>query len=166
MKKEMLMSLEANEKRVANLENGKLEEFYIERAEAQKMFGNIYKGKVKSVIPGIGAAFIDLGLKKDGFLYVSDAIDSSISDSAFEEVETDDQDKKDHHKRERKELPRIDSVLKVGQEVIVQVVKEPIRGKGARLTTHFSIPARYLVLMPGDNRIGVSRRIEERPERD
>src|SRR3989338_3465656 len=144
MKKEMLISLEANEKRVAILENGKLEEFYIERAETQKMFGNIYKGKVKSVVPGIGAAFIDLGLKKDGFLYVSDAIDSSFGESAFEEV-----DNEDHDRRERKELPRIDSVLKVGQEVIVQVVKEPIRNKGARLTTHFSIPARYLVLMPG-----------------
>ncbi len=164
MKKEMLMCLEANEKRVTILENGKLEEFYIERAEAQRMFGNIYKGKVKSVIPGIGAAFIDLGLKKDGFLYVSDAIDSSISDSAFEEVETEEHEKR--QKKERKELPRIDQVLKIGQEVIVQVVKEPIRGKGARLTTHFSIPARYLVLMPGDNRIGVSRRIEERSERD
>ena len=161
MKKEMLMSLEANEKRVAILENGKLEEFYIERAEAQKMFGNIYKGKVKSVVPGIGAAFIDLGLKKDGFLYVSDAIDSTFGESAFEEIDNEDQER-----RERKELPRIDSVLKVGQEIIVQVVKEPIRGKGARLTTHFSIPARYLVLMPGDKRLGVSRRIEERSERD
>lgn len=161
MKKEMLISLEANEKRVAILENGKLEEFYIERAEAQRMFGNIYKGRVKSVVPGIGAAFVDLGLKKDGFLYVSDAIDSSLSESAFEEVDTEDQER-----RERKELPPIDSVLKVGQEVIVQVVKEPIRGKGARLTTHFSIPARYLVLMPGDKHLGVSRRIEERSERD
>lgn len=157
----MLMSLEANEKRVAILENGKLEEFYIERAEAQKMFGNIYKGKVKSVVPGIGAAFIDLGLKKDGFLYVSDAIDSSFGESAFEEVDNEDQERK-----ERKELPRIDTVLKVGQEIIVQVVKEPIRGKGARLTTHFSIPARYLVLTPGEKRLGVSRRIDERVERD
>lgn len=162
MKKEILMSLEANEKRVAILENGKLEEFYIERQEAQRMFGNIYKGKVKSVVPGIGAAFIDLGLKKDGFLYVSDAIDSPISDSAFEEVENDEP----YEKKERKTLPRIDEVLKVGQEVIVQVVKEPIRTKGARLTTHFSIPARYLVLMPGEKRSGISRRIEERAERD
>src|SRR3990167_8444919 len=112
MKKEMLMSLEANEKRVANLENGKLEEFYIERAEAQRMFGNIYKGKVKSVVPGIGAAFIDLGLTKDGFLYVSDAMDSAFSESAFEEIENEDQKRK-----EKKVLPRIDSILKVGQEI-------------------------------------------------
>ncbi len=167
MKKEMLISLEASEKRVAILENGKLEEFYIEREETQRMFGNIYKGKVKSVVPGIGAAFIDLGLKKDGFLYVSDAIDSSLGESAFEDAEIEDDDRKDRKDRkERRVLPRIDSVLKVGQEVIVQVVKEPIRGKGARLTTHFSIPARYLVLMPGDNRLGVSRKIEERSERD
>ena len=92
MKKEILMSLEVNERRVAILEDGKLEEFFIERADAFKMFGNIYKGKVKSVVPGIGAAFIDLGLKKDGFLYVSDAIDSSLSESAFEEVDTEDQE--------------------------------------------------------------------------
>ena len=75
MKKEILMSLEVNERRVAILEDGKLEEFFIERSDAFKMFGNIYKGKVKSIVPGIGAAFIDLGTKKDGFLYVADAVE-------------------------------------------------------------------------------------------
>ncbi len=161
MKREILISLEANEKRVAILENGQLDEFYIERADTPKMFGNIYKGKVKSVIPGIGAAFVDLGTKKDGFLYVTDAIDSSIGESTYEDVEHEDQER-----RERIDVPRIDSVLKVGQEIVVQVVKEPIRSKGARLTTHFSIPARYLVLMPGYKKIGISRRIEERQERE
>ena len=88
MKKEILMSLEVNERRVAILEDGKLEEFFIERADGFKMFGNIYKGKVKSVIPGIGASFIDLGTKKDGFLYVGDAVESPLGlDSAFEELE-------------------------------------------------------------------------------
>jgi len=176
MKKEILMSLEANEKRVAILENGKLEEYYIEREETQRMFGNIYKGTVKSVVPGIGAAFIDLGLKKDGFLYVSDAIGSPL-ETAFEEFDTEDDEeeekqgsrKKPHrknHRDHRKDLPRIDSVLSVGQEIIVQVVKEPIRNKGARLTTHFSIPARYLVLMPGERKIGISRRVDDRKERE
>lgn len=161
MKKEILISLEANEKRVAILENGQMDEFYIERADTSKMFGNIYKGKVKSVVRGIGAAFIDLGMKKDGFLYVADAVDSPLAESTYEDVETE-----EHERKEKVPIPRIDEVLKVGQEIIVQVVKEPIRGKGARLTTHFSIPARYLVLMPGDRRVGISRRIEDRAERD
>ncbi len=160
MKKEILMSLEVNERRVAILEDGKLEEFFIERADAFKMFGNIYKGKVKSIVPGIGASFIDLGTKKDGFLYVADAIESPFGlDSAFEEVEFD-------GKRERSHTPQIDEVLKIGQEVFVQVVKEPIRDKGPRLTTHVALPARYLVLIPGESKVGVSRRIEDPHERD
>ena len=160
MKKEILMSLEANEKRVAILEDGKLEEFFIERADAFKMFGNIYKAKVKSIVPGIGASFVDLGTKKDGFLYVGDAVESPFGlDSAFEEVEFE-------GKRERTEPPRIEDVLKIGQEVFVQVVKEPIRDKGPRLTTHVAIPARYLVLIPGENKVGVSRRIDDPKERE
>jgi len=160
MKKEILMSLEVNERRVAILEDGKLEEFFIERADAFKMFGNIYKGKVKSIVPGIGASFIDLGTKKDGFLYVADAIESPFGlESAFEEVEFE-------GKRERGHTPQIDEVLKIGQEVFVQVVKEPIRDKGPRLTTHVALPARYLVLIPGESKVGVSRRIEDHRERD
>lgn len=160
MKKEILMSLEVNEKRVAILEDGKLEEFFIERADAYKMFGNIYKGKVKSIVPGIGASFVDLGTKKDGFLYVGDAIESPFGlDSAFEEVEFE-------GKKERSEPPRIEDVLKIGQEVFVQVVKEPIRDKGPRLTTHVAIPARYLVLVPGEGKVGVSRRIDDSKERE
>ncbi|MBI4394845.1 MAG: Rne/Rng family ribonuclease [Candidatus Omnitrophica bacterium] len=161
MKKEILMSLEVNERRVAILEDGKLEEFFIERADAFKMFGNIYKGKVKSIVPGIGAAFVDLGTKKDGFLYVADAVESPFGlESAFEEVEYE-------GKKERSgETPQIDQVLKIGQEVFVQVVKEPIRDKGPRLTTHVAIPARYLVLIPGESKVGVSRRIDDHKERE
>ncbi len=163
MKKEILMSLEVNEKRVAILEDGKLEEFFIERADAYKMFGNIYKGKVKSIVPGIGAAFIDLGTKKDGFLYVADAIESPFGlDSPFEEAEP----AGFEGRRERGEIPRIDEVLKIGQEVFVQVVKEPIRDKGPRLTTHVAIPARYLVLIPGESKVSVSRRIDDPKDRE
>ena len=154
------MSLEVNEKRVAILEDGKLEEFFIERFDAFKMFGNIYKGKVKSIVPGIGAAFIDLGTKKDGFLYVADAIESPFGlESAFEEVEFE-------GKKTRGNTPHIEDVLKIGQEVFVQVVKEPIRDKGPRLTTHVAIPARYLVLIPGEGKVGVSRRIDDPKERE
>ena len=161
MKREILISQDANEKQVAILENDHLEEFYIEREDAHRMFGNIYKGRVKTVIPGIGAAFIDLGTKKDGFLYVTDALKSPLDlDAEFDELPSGSEEKR------RERLRSIDEVLKVGQELIVQIVKEPIRTKGPRLTTHFSIPARYLVMMPGEEKIGVSRRIEDRQERD
>lgn len=160
MKREILISVDTHEKQVAILEDGRLEEFYIERAEKQRMFGSIYKGKVRTVVPGIGAAFVDLGTGKDGFLYVSDALRSPLDlDAEFDESA-----QQEEKRRER--TKRIEHVLKVGQEVIVQVVKEPIRNKGPRLTTHFSIPARYLVMMPGEEKIGVSRRIEDRQERD
>ncbi len=154
------MSLDANETQVAILEEGRLEEFYIERADGHRMFGNIYKGKVRSVIPGMGASFVDLGTKKDGFLYVTDALKSPLDlEAEFDESAHQEEKRRDRFKR-------IDEVLKVGQEVIVQIVKEPIRNKGPRLTTHFSIPARFLVMMPGEEKVGVSRRIEDRAERE
>lgn len=160
MKRDILISVDGNEKRVAILEDGRLEEYYIERSDAQKMFGNIYKGKVKTLIPGMGAAFVDLGTKKDGFLYVTDALKSPLDlDAEFDEAT-------EQNERKRERIKRIDEVLKVGQELIVQVVKEPIRTKGPRLTTYFSIPARYLVMMPGEEKVGVSRRIENRQERE
>lgn len=160
MKREILIALDANEKQVAILEEGRLEEFYIERTGELRMFGNIYKGRAKSIVPGIGAAFIDLGTKKDGFLYVTDALKSPL-DMETEYGET----QKNAYNADTR-MKGIDDVLKTGQEVIVQVVKEPIGTKGPRLTTHFSIPARYLVMMPGADKVGVSRRIEDRLERD
>jgi len=160
MKQEILITLDANEKQVAILQDGRLEEFYIERAEETRMFGNIYKGRAKSVVPGIGAAFVDLGTKKDGFLYVTDALKSPL------DMETEYGESAENPRKVEPRTRRIEDVLKVGQEVIVQVVKEPIRNKGPRLTTHFAIPARYLVMMPGAEKIGVSRRIEDRLERE
>jgi len=182
-KREILISSEANEKRVAILENGHLEELYMERHESSRMFGNIYKGRVKTVIKGIGAAFVDLGTKKDGFLYVADALQNPLDPESDGNAEGDlDDDEEEGETPEVKETTRppkrrrhfqrgermksIDEVLKIGQEVIVQVVKEAIRNKGPRLTTHFSIPARYLVMMPGESKVVISRRIEDRKERD
>lgn len=157
--KELLVSQEGNERRVAILENGLLEEVYIERADTERMLGNIYKGRVKTIVPGIGACFVDLGTKRDGFLYVTDALKSPLDD---ETVSLDDVEEKEGREGE----VRIEDILKVRQEIVVQVVKEPIRTKGPRLTTKFTIPARYLVLMPGDKKIGISRRIEDRRERE
>lgn len=163
IKREILISQEGNEKRVAILEGGKLEEYYIERTGSYRMFGNIYKGVVKTVVPGIGAAFVDLGTKKDGFLYVADALQSPM-DLDVEFVDETPGSSRKPRRYER--MKRIDEVLKVGQEIIVQIVKEPIRSKGPRLTTCFSLAARYLVMMPGEQKVGVSRRIEDRRERD
>jgi ribonuclease G len=160
MKQEILITLDANEKRVAILEDGRLEEFYIEREGDSRMFGNIYKARVKSVVPGIGAAFVDLGTKKDGFLYVTDALKSPL------DLEAEYGESQEGAREQESRGKRIEDVLKVGQEVIVQVVKEAIGTKGPRLTSHFSIPGRYLVMMPGAEKIGVSRRIEDRVERD
>src|SRR5205085_12278661 len=120
MKRDILITLDANEKQVAVLEDGRLEEFYIERADAGRLFGNIYKGKVKTVIPGIGASFVDLGTKKDGFLYVTDALKSPLD----LEAEFDEQSHQAHQEeRKHERMKRIDEVLKIGQEVIVQIVK-------------------------------------------
>ncbi len=162
MKKEILISLEANEKRMAILEDGKLQEFFIERADASRMFGNVYKGRVKSIVPGIQAAFVDLGTKKDGFLYVADAVESSI-DFESDEVDSDSGFKT---RRNREKIPSIEKVLKLGQEITVQIVKESIRDKGPRLTTHIALPARYLVLVPRETKIGISKRISDPPERE
>ncbi|HOE69337.1 MAG: Ribonuclease G [Candidatus Omnitrophica bacterium ADurb.Bin314] len=190
MERHILITQDANEKQVAILEDGKLEEFYIERPDAKKLFGNIYAGIVKTVIPGIDAAFVDIGTGKDGFLYVGDALRSPIDlDTEYDEDgeeksegqpavegaegQPQQQQKKSQHRdrrnrdrHHRSRRRRIEEVLKPGQKIIVQVVKEAIGNKGPRLTTLFSIPARYLVMMPGEEKIGVSRRIESRAERE
>lgn len=196
MDRHILISQDANERQVAILEDGHLEEFYIERGDSKKLFGNIYEGVVKTVIPGIDAAFVDIGTGKDGFLYVGDALRSPLDlDAEFDDDDESEkgssagesksegkpgdkpEERKDfgrggrhhqrHHSRHQpRRRPRIEEVLKVGQKVIVQVVKEPLGNKGPRLTTQFSIPARYLVMMPGDEKIGISRRVESRTERE
>ncbi len=172
MKQDILITQEADEIQVAILENGQLAEYYIEREESNKLFGNIYKGRVKTIIPGIDAAFVDIGTGKDGFLYVADALqapldmDAELSEESAQKEPEEDEDKGDGSRRGGRKRQRIDEVLKIGQEVIVQVVKEPIRSKGPRLTTQFSIPARYLVMMPGDEKMGISRRISDRAERN
>jgi len=165
MQREIFINVTPHEKRVAILENKRIEEFYIERPDAAKsLVGNIYKGRVDSVLPGMGAAFVDIGLEKNGFLYVTDVVaGASDSDKLFGEgLAEEDSRSADKHKN----LPAINELLKKGDDVLVQVVKEPIGTKGARLTTDISIPGRFLVLMPFDNHIGLSKRIESRQERD
>ncbi|NQT46385.1 MAG: Rne/Rng family ribonuclease [Candidatus Omnitrophica bacterium] len=166
MNKEILIEAGPNENRVAVVEDGILEEFYVERSNQPRLAGNIYKARVNSLVPGIGAAFIDLGPKnKDGFLYVSDATGMP---SDFEELLVD-RDKDKHKKRQPKKHSsmRITDVLKKSQDVIVQIVKEPVGTKGARLTTHIALPGRFLVFMPEQkNHIGISKRISSDKDRN
>lgn len=152
--KEILVSYTPYETRLAVIENGRLVEFYVERPGEKGITGNIYKGRVVRVLPGMQSAFVDIGLKRTAFLHVSDIR------AAFEEMEDVEEE------RPQSSGPtRIQDVLKEGQEVVVQVAKEPMGTKGARVTSYISLPGRYLVLMPTYDRIGISRRIDDEKER-
>ena len=161
MSKEIYINVDQHEKRLVVMDNKKVEEFCVEGHGSVNLVGNIYKGRVESVLPGIDAAFVNIGLEKNGFLYVSD-VEKDASD--FDRLLDDDVAVTPDKKNEKKQS--ISAVLKKGDEVLAQIVKEPISTKGARLTTHISIPGRFLVLMPFDNRIGLSKRIEDHKERD
>jgi len=161
MSKQILVSVESQEKRIAFLENNNLEEFFIERGTETRLAGNIYKGRVENVVPGIQAAFVDVGLGKNGFLHVSDVVSSAAFELAGEEeIET-----VIERKAPKGGVPNIGELLKPGQEILVQVVKEPIGTKGVRLSAHISLPGRFLVLLPFDSIRGISRRIHEKHER-
>lgn len=153
MEKEILVSVEFDETRVAVIEDGKLVEMYIERPQSQRLVGNIYKGKVENVLPGMEAAFVNIGLEKNAFLYVDDAYpnkpenDEEQSEKTFKNL-------------------TIRELVSEGQEIIVQVAKEPTGTKGARVTRSLTVPGRYAVLMPNVDYIGISRRIQDEKERE
>ncbi len=222
MTKEMIISSSAHETRVAILEEDQVAEIFIERERQRGVAGNLYKGRVSKVLPGMQSAFVDLGLERDGFLYVTDVI---ATFEEFDRLETDEDDppspydaggasarqappspydaggasareaapasasvaagegpavearqaappgahranggRRDRD-RERGPEPKIEELLKEGQEIIVQVAKEPIGTKGARLTSHATMPGRFLVFMPTVDHVGVSRKIDSREER-
>lgn len=185
MHQEILINVEPQEKRVAIIENKALEEFHVERQGAQRLVGNIYKGRVEAIVPAIGAAFVNIGLEKNGFLYVQDLtppdyekiaelVDKSYNEHAQEEEKTTSAPSLAENRSGGSISPdnnrsqtqmNIKDMLKVGQEILVQLVKEPLGTKGARLTTHISLPGRYLVLMPCDVHKGISRRIQDSGER-
>ncbi|HTY56738.1 MAG TPA: Rne/Rng family ribonuclease [Candidatus Binataceae bacterium] len=197
MKRELLINASPLEVRVALLEDSVLTEFYVERDERRGLAGNIYKGKVVRVLPGMQAAFVDIGLEKAGFLHVSDFLDevNAFGEVAEEmddgEVETEPVNelppepepaslaegepgaeaqapgpsrRRRRRRRARQRLP-IEQQLKRNQEIIVQIAKEPMGTKGARLTSFVSLPGRHLVYMPTTSHLGVSRRIESAEER-
>ncbi len=144
MSEEILINVTPPETRVAVIENGATQEIIIERSKSKGIVGNIYKGKVCRVLPGMQAAFVDAGLERAAFLHASDI---TANDENTGE-------------------PGITELVREGQEVVVQVVKDPLGTKGARLTTNLSIPSRYLVFMPAMSAIGISQRIEEEDERN
>src|SRR5689334_23680475 len=152
MSEEILINVTPRETRVALVENGMLQEVHVERATRRGYVGNIYKGKVSRVMPGMQAAFVEVGLDRAAFLHASDIIRlhspliAENGDAALP-------------------MPSIGELVRDGQEIVVQVVKDPIGTKGARLTTHLSIPSRYLVLLPYSKVLGVSVRIEDEVER-
>ncbi len=207
MNKEMVISSTPHETRVAILEDDQVVEVFIEREQTRGVVGNIYKGRVSKVLPGMQSSFVDLGLERDAFLYVSDVIDPTAESLEDEEEATtpapvpdipdpealaaeglDAPDaqaasaagaapvngaaaagpKDTRRGRDRDKQPadvKIEDLLREGQEVVVQVVKEPLGTKGARITSHISLPGRFLVYMPTVDHIGVSRKIESRDER-
>ena len=193
MNKEMIISSNGHETRVAILEDDQLAELFVEREQNRGVVGNVYKGRVSKVLPGMQSSFVDIGLERDGFLYVSDVIaDLDEYDKDDEEPESGGpngrtgangsiaaaealsapperrgrgRDRRDRDDEKRAPEPKIEELLKEGQDVIVQVAKEPLGTKGARLTCHVTLPGRFLVFMPTVDHIGISRKIDSRDER-
>ena len=168
---EIIINATGEETRVAFLEAGEITELYIDRKRDRGIAGNIYKGKVIRVLPGMQAAFVDIGLEKAAFLYVSE-VSANIEEYAkMMEDETDEariefeSDTVEAVKAKKASAVLIEDLLQEGQEIMVQVIKEPIGTKGPRVTTYITLPGRYLVYMPTIEHIGISRRIEEEAER-
>ncbi|CAN5677445.1 ribonuclease G [soil metagenome] len=159
IKREILMNTTSLETRVAILEDDQLVELMVDRPDSARIVGDIYLGRVEAVLPGIQAAFVDIGTEKSAFLHVSDI--------ASEDEENDDDDAADSEpgRRSAKRLPPIQDLVQKGQEMLVQVSKEPISTKGPRVTAHISLAGRFLVYMPQSDHVGVSRKIEDREER-
>jgi ribonuclease G len=147
LKEEILINVTPSEVRAALLENGVLQEVYVERAERRGLISNIYRGRVLRVLPGMQAAFIDIGLERTAFLHASDIARPGVPENG-------------------EEVPAIRELVREGDEIMVQVVKDPLGNKGARLTTYITLPSRHLVLLPRGHAVGISARIENEEERE
>jgi ribonuclease G len=165
MQNEIIINAELGETRIALLEKGQFAELHIERERDKSVVGNVVKGRVMRVLPGMQAAFVDIGLEKAAFLYVGDYFESTL-ETGDTEGEPGSRGRRNGRGRGgRSAPPRIDTVLHEGKEIVVQIAKEPIGTKGARITSSISIPGRHLVLTPWSRRVGVSRRIGSDKER-
>jgi len=173
MYKQIVINVTEHETRVALLEDGTIGELFIERKDGSDSAGNIYKGRVQRVLPGMQAAFVDIGLTQAAFIYVDDVIGARIEDVEryFNEKSQMDEDvlqegAENMHSDVFFPKQNIEGLITEGQEILVQVAKSPMGTKGARITSHISLPGRFLVLMPTSDHIGISRRIEDPVERD
>jgi len=163
---EIIVNVTDYETRVAVMEEGKLVELITERPENERIAGDIYKGKVTAVLPGIQAAFVDIGLEKAGFLHFSDTMAFRGSKYMFFDLDyIDDETLESPTVSRRKRTTSITDFIKKGQEILVQVTKEPMGTKGPRLTTLISLPGRYIVMIPGGNHIGISKKISNWDEK-
>src|SRR6478672_8580486 len=160
MTKEMIISSNGHETMVAILEDDLVAEIFVERERQRGVVGNVYKGRVSKVLPGMQSSFINIGLERDGFLYVAEVINTLEEFDRLEAGEDEEKESKEAPKQQK-----IEELLREGQEILVQVVKEPLGTKGARLTSHVTMPGRFLVFMPTVDHVGVSRKIEQREER-
>jgi len=177
MKREIIVNSSLVETRVAVIEDGTLVEILIDDSHTQNLAGNIYKGRVLKILPGMQAAFVDIGLARDAFLYVRDIYEDmesyeellTLGDEGEPEVEDGDMPPRTggrpHGRSKRSAQVSIEELIQEGQEVLVQVAREPLGTKGARITSHITLPGRYLVYMPTESHVGVSRKIEAEAER-
>jgi len=172
MYRKIIINAAEHETRVALLEDGNIAELFIERGDASDIAGNIYKGRVQRVLPGMQAAFVDIGLKQAAFIYVNDVIGGNYNEienfllkQNGDQSDAPDIDTADSFSPLIRRERHIEELITEGQEIMVQAAKAPLGSKGARLTTHMSLPGRLLVLMPTSEHIGISRRIEDEAER-
>jgi ribonuclease G len=159
LRKQIIVNINPNEIRVSLLENGILAEVHIERSSEEVAAGNVYKGRVSRVLPGMQAAFIELGLEKAAFLHTSDITPEQAADGDL------DLGSDSPPQRQRRDYGPIEKKIKKGDELIVQISKEPMGTKGARITSYLSLPGRYAVYLPGSPQVGVSKRIGNDKER-
>ena len=161
MNKEIIINSSNEETRIAITEDKKFVDLYVERPESQRMVGDIYKGKVSRVLPGMQAAFISIGFSQNAFLHFSDV--SDFTHMFIDDIEKD----QNNEAKINSKINRynVEKDLKQGQDIIVQVMKEPIGTKGPRVTTQISIPGRFVVLVPNEKYIGVSRKISQIKEK-
>src|SRR3954469_3988720 len=175
MKREILINAAPRETRIAILEDGKLVELLVDRPDNRRMVGDIYLGRVDAVLPGIQAAFVDIGTEKSAFLHASDLVRETAEEAEDEDEEEDEDQTEEPPQRKngngsngngrRAKAPLIQEALKRGQEILVQVSKEPISTKGPRVTAQISLAGRFLVYIPDSSRVGVSRKIGAGAER-
>ncbi|MBI4211206.1 MAG: Rne/Rng family ribonuclease [Deltaproteobacteria bacterium] len=165
MRNELIINVSPTESRIALLQGGAIAELIVERDQEARYSGNVYKGKIVRVLPGMQAAFAEIGLERTAFLYVADIAPEMADEELMVEEEEMPSARPRLDRRHSREIPQIQDLVREGQEILVQVARDPIGTKGARLTSHISLPGRFLVYMPTVHHLGVSRRIGDDRER-